>query len=179
MYTQYRGYVRYKKSMNRLLPPVRTTPQRGFTMFELIVVISVIILVFGIAIAGFNRFNKRERLRQAGLTLKANLRYAQTKAFSVDKPTSGCTTFTGMRVSFTATSYTINHTCTEGVVGTGTTVTLQPGITLSPVPSTFTFIPLKGSISLLSGQTLTITNTTSTYMLTLSGNGDLSDNGFQ
>lgn len=165
--------------MNRLQTYGRNVVQRGFTLFELIVVISIIILVFGLAIAAFNRFNKRERLRQAGLTLKTSLRYAQTKAFSVDKPASGCTTFTGMRVSFTATSYTIAHTCTEGVVGEGETVTLQSGLTLSPVPSDFTFIPLKGSTSLLAGQTMTITNATSTYTLIVSGNGDISDNGIQ
>ena len=165
--------------MNRLLPIGRISPQRGFTLFELIVAISILVLVFGLAIAGFNTFNKRERLRQAGLTLKANLRFAQTKALSVDKPTSGCTAFTGMRISFTATSYTISHTCTEGVVGTGETVTMQPGITLSPVPATFTFIPLKGSTSLPAGQTLSITNTMFTYSLAISGNGDISDQGIE
>lgn len=149
----------------------------GFTLFELIVAISILILLFGLGIAGYNAFNRKDRLRQAGLTIKAHLRFAQTKAFSVDKPSSGCTTFTGMRVSFTATTYSIDHMCTEGVVGTAETITLQSGITFSPVPSSFTFTPLKGTISLASGQAIVLSNTVDTYQITITGSGDISDRG--
>ncbi len=153
----------------------RTYRQSGYTLFELIISIAIITIVFGLAIAAYNTFNKRERLRQTGLNLKANLRFAQTKSLSAEKPTSGCTTFSGMQVSFTSNSYSIVHLCTEGAVGTSIDTTLPSDITFSPTPSTFTFLPLSRSTSLQTGQSLILTNGVTTYTLVVSGGGDISD----
>ncbi|MBP9814663.1 prepilin-type N-terminal cleavage/methylation domain-containing protein [Candidatus Woesebacteria bacterium] len=153
----------------------RLDRQAGYTLFELIVSIAIISIVFGLAIAAYNTFNKRERLRQTGLNFKANLRFAQTKSLSAEKPTSGCTTFSGMRVSFTVNSYSIVHLCTEGAVGTSIDTTLPTDITFSPTPTTFTFLPLSRSTSLQSGQTIVLTNGVASYTLVISGGGDISD----
>ena len=153
----------------------RTLWQTGYTLFELIVSIAIITIVFGLAIAAYNTFNKRERLRQTGLNLKANLRFAQTKALSAEKPASGCTTFSGMRVSFTVNSYSIVHMCTEGAVGTSIDTTLYSDITFSPTPTTFTFLPLTRSTSLQAGQTIVLTNGVASYTLVISGGGDISE----
>ncbi len=153
----------------------RTYRQSGYTLFELIISIAIITIVFGLAIAAYNTFNKRERLRQTGLNLKANLRFAQTKSLSAEKPTSGCTTFSGMQVSFTSNSYSIVHLCTEGAVGPSIDTTLPSDITFSPTPSTFTFLPLSRSTSLQAGQSLVLTNGSATYTLVVSGGGDISD----
>lgn len=147
----------------------------GYTLFELIVSIGIISMVFGLAVAAYNTFNKRERLRQTGLTLKSNLRFAQTKALSAEKPSTGCTTFMGMRVSFTASTYTIDHMCSEGVVGSSISVTLPTDITFSPIPTTFTYLPLSRTMSLATGQTVVLTNAVASYTLTLSRGGDISD----
>ncbi len=152
-----------------------TYRQTGYTLFELIISIAIISIVFGLAIAAYNTFNKRERLRQAGLNLKANLRFAQTKSLSAEKPSSGCTTFSGMQVSFTSNTYSIVHVCTEGAVGTSIDTTLPSDITFSPTPTTFTFLPLTRSTSLQSGQSLVLTNGLASYTLVVSGGGDISD----
>jgi prepilin-type N-terminal cleavage/methylation domain-containing protein len=144
---------------------------KGFTLFELIITVGIILLIFSAALAGYNTFNRRERLKQAGLTLQANLRFAQTKAFSAEKPGGGCATFTGMQVSFTASSYTVDHACTNGVYGTSQTVTLPPGITFAPVPTTFTFLALKEAVDLSSDKTLTLTNSSQTYTILVSTSG--------
>ena len=158
---------------SRLL--IRRNRQTGYSLFELIISISIITIVFGLAVAAYNTFNKRERLRQSGLTLKANLRFAQTKSFSAEKPSSGCTTYAGMRVTFTANSYSIVHMCTEGAVGTPIDVTLPTDITFSPTPSTFTFLPLSRSTSLSADQSLILTKSVATYTVVVSAVGTISN----
>ena len=158
---------------------VSKTHNAGFTLFELIIVVGIIVMVFGAALAGYNAFNRRERLKQAALTLKANLRFAQTKALSSEKPSSGCTTFVGMRVTFTVTSYSIQHFCSEGGVGTGQTTNLPTGIQFTPQPIDFTYLAITQATSLSASQTMSLTNGSQTYRLTISTSGALTDNGFQ
>lgn len=158
---------------------VSKTHNFGFTLFELIIVVGIIVMVFGAALAGYNTFNRRERIKQAALTLKANLRFAQTKALSSEKPASGCTTFVGMRVTFTLTSYTIGHFCSEGAVDAGQTISLPTGIQFTPQPVDFTFLAVTEAISIANGETITLTNTSQNYSLTVSPSGSVTDNGFQ
>lgn len=152
---------------------------KGFTLVELLVVIAIVLLVFGVSIASFNRFNRRERLHQAALNLKSMLRYAQTKAISAEKPTAGCTTFVGMRVSFTLQSYTVTHECTDGLVGTGETTALPAGVLFFAVPSPVTFHAITRVTGLSSDQTITFTNDIESYQITIAPNGDITDGGFQ
>lgn len=153
--------------------------KQGFTLVELLIVVTILVTLLGVGLASFNTFNRRERLKQAALTLKSNLRFAQTKSISVEKPTSGCTEFVGMTVRFTASTYTVIHECTpEGDVGEAETVTLA-GMTFSPIPSEFTFISRSNSLSPSATQTLTLVNGRETYVLTVAANGSVSDGGFQ
>lgn len=150
----------------------------GFSLVELLVSITVLSLIFGLAIASYSRFNRRERIKQAGQTLRTDLRYAQTRAISAQKPDSGCTTFTGMRFTFVSGGYTIAHECTEGVVGAGDTKTLPDGVTFSPVPSAFTFLALTRRSSHSADQTLTLTNGTDSYSVQVTREGEVNDLGY-
>ncbi len=153
---------------------------RGFTLLELLVVVSILVMIFGVAIASFNSFNRRSRLQQAALNFKSALRFAQTRAISAEKPSGGCTTFVGMRVAFPgAGSYTIDHECTEGTVGTVETTTLPSGITFVSIPTAFTFQTLPRLTTLVSDQTIRMTNTVETYAIRIATNGDITDMGFQ
>jgi len=130
-------------------------------------------------LASFNTFNRRERLKQAALTLKSTLRFAQTKAISVDKPASGCTSFVGMQMSFTVSSYSVGHVCSpEGAVGQVEAVTFTPGIVFSVVPSSFIFETHTTTVNLDSDLNITLTNGTQSYQLVVSPNGNVSDEGF-
>lgn len=155
--------------------------KKGFTLIELLIVISILVSLLGMGLASFNTFNRRERLKQAGLTLKSTLRFAQTKSISVDKPASGCTEFVGMQVRFTATSYTVQHLCSpEGLVGASETVSIASfGLTFSPVPSTFTYLTHSTTVNLSADQNLDLTNGSQIYRLVVSPNGNISDSGFQ
>jgi len=152
----------------------------GFTLVELLIVITIMASLLSLGLASFTSFNKRERLKQAALTLKATLRFAQTKSISSEKPASDCTQFVGLRVSFTSENYSTQHECSpEGLVGTVDTVTLPVGVTFDPIPSSFTYLTHSNSVNLDSDQSLILTNTTQNYALRVSPNGNISDEGFQ
>ena len=66
----------------------------GFTLIELIVVISVILVISVITILNYNSYSDRQRVKQAGFTLRSDLRLTQTKATSGQKPTLCASTST-------------------------------------------------------------------------------------
>ena len=67
-------------------PTVRRA-DAGFTLIELLIVILILVTIMGLGMASFSTFNRRERLKQTGLTFRSNLRFSQTKAISPQKPT--------------------------------------------------------------------------------------------
>ncbi|GEM_PF-745552 len=152
----------------------------GFTLIELLIVILILVTIMGLGMASFNSFNRRERLKQSGLTLRSNLRFSQTKAISAQKPASGCTTYVGMRISFTQTSYSAQHECDpEGLVGNAESTTLPSGITFLSVPADFTFLTRTNTASIATDVTITLTNQDQNYALTISPSGNIRDVGFQ
>lgn len=150
----------------------------GFSLIELLIVISITLVIFSLGIASFNQFNKRERVRQSALSLKASLRLAQSKALSAEKPKSDCTTYQGVQVSFTASSYTLQHVCDpEGAAGEATTSTFTPGVTFETTPTTFTYLSTN-TLDRTTDQTITITDGRSSYILEILQNGVINDRGF-
>jgi len=60
--------------------------RKGFTLIELLVAVSIgMILTVG-GLAAYRGFGERQSLIQAGLKLESNLRLAQKKSFSGEKP---------------------------------------------------------------------------------------------
>ncbi len=153
--------------------------KRGFTLVELLIVVTIFITVLAMGIASFSRFNRRERLKQAALTLKTNLRLIQTKSISAMKPSSGCTTYVGIRVTFSTGSYTARAECDpEGLVGSTDTFALPATITFQAAPVNFTF-RTQSVLSSTTDQTITLTNGTEIYGLTVSTNAQVNEEGFQ
>jgi len=153
--------------------------KHGFTLIELLVVVSILVTIMGLGVASFNGFNRRERIKQTALTLKSTLRFSQTKAISAQKPTSGCTTYVGMYISFTASTYSVQHECDpEGVVGNAETFTLPRGITFSPIPASFTFLTRSNTDGITTDTPITMTNGTLNYSLIISPNGSVRASGF-
>lgn len=152
--------------------------KHGFTLVELLIVIAIFLTILGLGIASFNSFNRRERLKQTALNFKAFLRLSQTKAISAQKPSSDCTTYAGVRVSFSANTYSAQHSCTpEGVTGEIDSVTLPGDITFLPVPADFTFLTLTHTIDNDADETINLTNGTQTYGFILTPNGGIVDVG--
>ncbi len=159
----------------------------GFTLVELLVVISILMTMLALGMSRYNAFNRRERVKQAALTLKATLRLALTKAISSQKPTSGCTTYLGVRVSFTTGTYQTENECEpEGVIltadcalpDTRDCVILPTGITFLPVPASFTFLTRSNTVNIDNAETLTLTNGIESYSLSITPSGSVDDIGF-
>ncbi|MDO8451444.1 MAG: prepilin-type N-terminal cleavage/methylation domain-containing protein [bacterium] len=156
--------------------------KRGFSLIELLIAVSIILVLTTAAVASYNTFHDRQRLREAGLTLKANLRSAQNRAQSGEKPTAGCTTLDGYKVTFTAVNYTIQADCIGFGFGSppAMIITLPSGITFSPVPSDLVFKILGQGASLSAPVTLSLilTGFSTTYQISVSPSGDINDLGF-
>jgi len=151
----------------------------GFTLIELLIVIAITSLITGFSIASYTSYTRKEHIRQAALNLKSTLRFAQTRSIAAQKPQEGCTTYIGMRITFASDGYTVQHQCTEGVIGNGDSTSLPEGIVFSPVPASFTFMVLTRRASLDSDQDITITDGTEEYVLQITSEGEINDQGFQ
>jgi prepilin-type N-terminal cleavage/methylation domain-containing protein len=163
---------------------------KGFTLIELLVVLTITTVLFGLGISSFTSYNRREQLKQAALTLKSNLRLAQTKAISANKPNSTsscspsaypcCTTFIGERITFTSNSYSIRPECSpQGLVGSSQTISFATGISFSSTPASFTYLTRTNITNRSSNLTINITNGTETYRLIMAVNGSIDDLGIQ
>jgi prepilin-type N-terminal cleavage/methylation domain-containing protein len=74
--------------------------KRGFTLIEILVATAIMAVTIGVTVAGYNNFNESQRVKQAALTFKNNLRMAQEQAKSAQKPAdlSDCFKLVGIRV---------------------------------------------------------------------------------
>lgn len=151
----------------------------GFTLIELIISIAIIMLLVGGVVASYNSFNTTQLLTQTGLSLKNNLQLMRVKATAVEKPTSGCTQFLGYRITFAASSYSMQPLCTEGLVGVAQTINLPQGVSFSPVPSVVTFAALSGGLTGGATVNLTLIAQSSSYLVQVSSNGTIIDEGLQ
>ena len=138
---------RLKKSIDCQLSVVSCCQRRrGFTIIELLVVISLLGITTTLVSAAYLSFERRERVKTAALDLKSNLRFAQNKALTGDKgiPGSGeeCAygnTLVGwfVRLDTTGSSYEIVGTC-QSSPGAETeffrnTVRLPKGVSLTQI----------------------------------------------
>lgn len=145
----------------------------GFTFIELLVVVVIIMVISGGVIVNYNSYNDSQKVQQATLTLKNNLRFAQSRATNGEKPDSGCSQLLGYRVTFTTNTYATQAQCTEGLVGVGTSVTLGSGLTVFPIPSPILFRVLSRGID--TDVTIKIVGSLRTYQVQVSRSGDMSE----
>ena len=153
---------------------------KGFTLIEVIVSVSIALALVGGMIVNYNGYNDRQTLKQTALTLKNNLRFAQAKAQSGEKPAPACTELIGWAVTFVSGGYATQASCNpEGLVGDITSVTFPSGVTASPVPAAIIFRVLSRGTMLVSAETITLSGFSQTYALEVSPGGDISDLGLQ
>lgn len=97
------------KFKNLQLIPYSLSPNSGFTIIELIVSISIILLITSLSYAGYASLNKRQEVLSSGQTMKNILRDAQSRAFNgeincnlCDCQATGGQILTGWYVDFSA-----------------------------------------------------------------------------
>lgn len=145
----------------------------GFTLIELLVSIAIIMVITGGVMVNYNTYNDAQKVRQAALTVRNNLRYAQSRAYNGEKPSLGCTILAGYLVIFTVNSYSTQAACSEGVTGEAQTVVLETGVSFSPVPSDILFRVLTRGID--SDMTVKVTGSSRSYQFQVTRSGDMSD----
>ncbi|MGB9585895.1 MAG: pilus assembly FimT family protein [Anaerolineales bacterium] len=134
---------------------------RGFTLIELLVVMSVIGILFAIGIAQSMNFNRRQILDQAAQELKNNLRLAQTKAASGEKP-SGCERLDGYKVKFNNSGspnyYSLVAVCGGNEISNSEVrYDLPSAVTFSSLPSPVLFKVLAQGTNLNNNLTISLT----------------------
>lgn len=145
----------------------------GFTLIELLVASIILLTLTGAVLVNYNSYNETQQARQAALTLKNNLRYAQSRAINGEKPEIGCTQLDGYVVSFTETSYTTKAQCDGTPSDLGQTVSLSSGLVFNPVPTSLLFRVLsQGSDN---DATITIVGRSKSYKVVVSRSGDISE----
>jgi prepilin-type N-terminal cleavage/methylation domain-containing protein len=63
----------------------------GYTLLEVLVVVAIVAVLFGVGIAAYSRFDRVRKVEQAALTFGMDLRKTQKKADAGEKPIGSCT----------------------------------------------------------------------------------------
>ena len=91
---------------------------RGFTIIELLITISIMGLLLTLGLVYYQDFNRRQILNQAAKNLSSNLRLAQSRALSGEKPQDWCNaedeTLVGYKLEFSSeTEYQLLAVCSS------------------------------------------------------------------
>jgi prepilin-type N-terminal cleavage/methylation domain-containing protein len=152
---------------------------RGFSLIELLVVISIMMLVLGGGIATYMSFNEKQTVLEATNQLRSYLLQAQSKARN--GVMINCTLpLKGYRVSFTniATPLTINvqELCDDGtpqgVVGSITTHELPQGVSISNFVVTYKVLH-GGIVENANSIDVTVSRNNRTYQFAIKNGGEL------
>jgi len=90
----------------------------GFTLLEILVAISIIVLLSSLGLASYVKFNRRQIVEQSTAKIVSELRLAQSFAANQQKPESGCLTLNGyfFNVDDDGVSYWISPDCSPLLV---------------------------------------------------------------
>ena len=104
----------------------------GYTLIEVVIAVSIGLLVTGLGLAAYNRFNERQGLEAGGSQLYSDLRLAQSRAAASDKPVACASgTLQGYRLLYltgSTTKYQVMALCDGELVDVGIIRTLPRGV---------------------------------------------------
>lgn len=85
--------------------------KRGFTLIELIIVITIITLFSGLTIAQFNSFSEKQKLKTEAQKFASMLELARKKTIAHNTIPSCVDNFNGYKVTFSPNSYSLSYCC--------------------------------------------------------------------
>lgn len=135
----------------------------GFTLIELIVVISIALVFLGISLPRYNDYSSQLKLKNEAKKLIDVFELAKKKALSSDlivtplvTPPTYCTDFTGYRIAVSANFYLLQYGCSS-VYTTVQTYSFSSNITATTGVGDFDFPPLMINPAFVSN-TITLRN---------------------
>jgi len=176
-----------KKACSKTLNPKLSTlsPKLGFTLIEVLIVMTIIGIIFGLGMAQYSKFNRSQIVVQAAQELKNNLRFAQNKAIAGEKDCSsaecggadgicgtndvGEKTLEGWRVNYSSgQNYQIYGSC-DGETFRDRSIDLPSGV--SPTPFSILFKPLGRGV--VGATTITLSGFGETRRVSVSATGEI------
>lgn len=137
---------------------------KGYTIIELLVGISIVMIVFGIGFSGYRDFSRRQALTGVSKQLKADIRLIQQLALTGQKPEGvSCETLNSYTFSRTsASTYSLIANCVNAL-GTPSSpvfksVDFGSDITFTSTNSTFAFKVLGQGTDLTASNIITLTH---------------------
>lgn len=118
--------------------------EAGFTLVELMVVITIIGILVTVGFASYHSFRQSQTLKAVAADLKNNLRFVQSKALAQEKPATGCTVLDGYQVDIGVgtRNYSYAALCNGGadLISSRSFPSLPAGVTFSSaIPSQIVF----------------------------------------
>jgi len=83
----------------------------GFTIIELLVVISIMVLFIGATLAQYNNYTQQLKLKNEAKKLVDVIELAKKKALTSDLQDKNCISFTGYRITTSAGAYSLLFGC--------------------------------------------------------------------
>ena len=141
---------------------------KSFTLIELLITTSIILIFGGLSLASYNQFNEEQKLKNEARKFVDALELAKKKAITGDIGSYTCDNFFGTRVTISSSSYTVKLCCQANC--NNSTPTLPPYGFASNIQSlstgSITFSHLEAKISGITS--FTLINTTINKCLTIS-----------
>lgn len=159
---------------------LRVNLSKGFTLVELLVVISIICILSVVGIASYMNFSRSQTVTQAAKKIVQDIRLAQSLANNNQKPElnicpSGCQTLDGYTFSLDHSSrnYTISANCLPVVACSSIkSETLASGFDFSGL-TIVKFKVLRRGMEFTGGKTLTVTAFTKSKNIILDEGGSI------
>ena len=157
--------------MKRILPILS---QKGFSLIELMVTVTILLLVMGGGIAGYLVFNEKQTVLEATNLLKTYFHKAQSQAKTGN--ISSCAALAGYRVTVAGSPevVTLQERCVDGSVGSSENETLSSSVSVTPVDVTYKVLH-GGVIGAESGLNVDVAGSNRTYRFTLTEGGEISE----
>lgn len=167
----------------------------GFTLIELIVTTTIIIILTTIGISSYNNMNETQTLRDAASDLKNNLRMTQNKVAAGEKicgsGVNACgganetcgdedaeIPLSGWRIEFNVNSYRIYGICGSNEFNSKTYSVLgNPKVTISYPLATETLTFKAFPTTVVNAGNICLSGFNKYYKITVSKSGEINDNG--
>lgn len=153
---------------------------RAFTLIEILVSVTILLVLFGGAIAGYSGFGQRQKVKQGGENVKNFIRTVQGRAYTGKKVvcvTPGYSLY-GWQVNVSDKTY--QEVCTNALgtpipMGAVGSIVISPAVTISATNTDILFRTLPQGVDISSSYSFCVTDGTTEFEIIIDPSGNISD----